>query len=130
MAEKMTSISVLVDAGATAPIKIDTGQLDQLVKDLTKGSGSEKLLQSVQTFADRAPALIGFVENRIERFESAFLAARLAGTSNRELRALQAAGQELGLSADAMRSGVQSLHRSVRDDPAVAAALGAGRHHA
>ena len=119
----MTSISVPVDAGATAPIKIDTGQLDQLVKDLTKGSGSEKLLQSVQTFADRAPALIGFVENRIERFESAFLAARLAGTSNRELRALQAAGQELGLSADAMRSGVQSLHRSVRDDPAVAAAL-------
>ena len=73
----MTSISVPVDAGATAPIKIDTGQLDQLVKDLTKGSGSE-LLQSVQTFADRAPALIGFVENRIERFESAFLAARLA----------------------------------------------------
>lgn len=119
----MTSISVPVGAGATAPIKIDTGQLDQLVKDLTKGSGSEKLLQSVQTFADRAPALIGFVENRIERFESAFLAARLAGTSNRELRALQAAGQELGLSADAMRNGVQSLYRSVRDDPAVAAAL-------
>ena len=40
-----------------------------------------------------------------------------------ELRALEAAGQEFGLSAEAMRNGVQALYRSVRDDPEAAAAL-------
>ncbi|MBR8655955.1 phage tail protein [Achromobacter sp. Marseille-Q0513] len=125
----MTSISVPVDAGGTATFKIDKGQLDQLMSQLGqlndkgKPSRSEKLMQALQTFVDRAHTVVSFAESRIERFENAFMAARLAGTSGRELRALEAAGQEFGLSAEAMRNGVQALYRSVRDDPEAAAAL-------
>ena len=125
----MTSISVPVDAGGTATFKIDKGQLDQLMSQLGqlsdqgKPSRSEKLMQALQTFVDRAHTVVSFAESRLERFENAFMAARLAGTSGRELRALEAAGQEFGLSAEAMRNGVQALYRSVRDDPEAAAAL-------
>ena len=118
----MTSISVPVDAGGTATFKIDKGQLDQLMSQLGQLSDQGKpsrseLMQALQTFVDRAHTVVSFAESRLERFENAFMAARLAGTSGRELRALEAAGQEFGLSAEAMRNGVQALYRSVRDDP-------------
>ena len=60
----MTSISVPVDAGGTATFKIDKGQLDQLMSQLGqlsdqgKPSRSEKLMQALQTFVDRAHTVV------------------------------------------------------------------------
>ena len=52
-------------------------QLGQL-SDQGKPSRSEKLMQALQTFVDRAHTVVSFAESRLERFENAFMAARPA----------------------------------------------------
>ena len=115
MAEKMTSISVPVDAGGTATFKIDKGQLDQLMSQLGqlsdqgKPSRSEKLMQALQTFVDRAHTVVSFAESRLERFENAFMAAR--GTSQGAARAGggRAGIRPVGRSHAQWRAGALSL---------------------
>ena len=95
-------------------------QLGQL-SDQGKPSRSEKLMQALQTFVDRAHTVVSFAESRLERFENAFMAARLAGTSGRSCaRWRRPAGiRPVGRSHAQWRAGALSL-RARRSEAAAA----------
>ncbi|WP_241129372.1 hypothetical protein [Achromobacter xylosoxidans] len=119
MANTILSIDL---SGLMGPFKIDKDDLKDL-KQAIGDSRKQSLADALAVFAGRAKSVVDFAENKIAQFEQGYFAARLGGTSGRDMRALETVAQDFGVSVEAMRNSTQALHRNVRDDPRVAALL-------
>ena len=119
MANTILSIDL---SGLMGPIKIDKDDLKDL-KQAIGDSRKQSLADALAVFAGRAKSVVDFAENKIAQFEQGYFAAKLGGTSGRDMRALEAVAQDFGVSVEAMRNSTQALHRNVRDDPRIAALL-------
>ncbi|MGE4439767.1 MAG: phage tail protein [Achromobacter pulmonis] len=117
-----TTIMPIDLSGLMGPFKIDKDDLNDLKKTIGD-SRKQSLSDALAVFAGRAKSVVDFAENKIAQFEQGYFAAKLGGTTGRDMRALEAVAQDFGLSVGAMRDGVQALHRNARDDPATAALL-------
>ncbi|BEG79013.1 phage tail protein [Achromobacter xylosoxidans] len=119
----MANTTVSIDlSGLMGPFKIDKDDLKDL-KQAIGDSRKQSLADALAVFAGRAKSVVDFAENKIAQFEQGYFAARLGGTSGRDMRALETVAQDFGVSVEAMRNSTQALHRNVRDDPRVAALL-------
>ncbi|GEM_PF-2056100 len=118
----MANTSGSATAGQIFTFKLDKDDLNDL-KQTIGDSRKQSLADALAVFADRAKSVIGFAENKIAEFEKGYLNAQLAGTSSKDMRALEGVSQEFGVSAEAVRASVQALHRNARDDPQAAALL-------
>lgn len=118
----MANTSGSATAGQIFTFKLDKDDLNDL-KQTIGDSRKQSLADALAVFAGRAKSVIGFAENKIAEFEKGYLNAQLAGTSSKDMRALEGAAQEFGVSAEAVRASVQALHRNARDDPQAAALL-------
>lgn len=113
---------LIVLSGLMGPFKLDKEDLNDLKKTIGD-SRKQSLADALAVFAGRAKSVVDFAENKIAQFEQGYFAAKLGGTTGKDMRALEAVAQDFGVSAESMRNGVQALHRNVRDDPAIAALL-------
>ena len=93
------------------PIKIDKDDLKDL-KQAIGDSRKQSLADALAVFAGRAKSVVDFAENKIAQFEQGYFAAKLGGTTGRDMRALETVAQGFGVSAEAMRSSTQALHRN------------------
>ena len=118
----MANTSGSATAGQIFTFKLDKDDLNDL-KQTISDSRRQSLADALAVFAGRAKSVIDFAENKIGDFEKGYLNAQLAGTSTKDMRALEGVAQEFGVSAEAVRSSVQALHRTARDDPQAAALL-------
>lgn len=119
----MANTTVSIDpSGLMGTFKIDKDDLKDL-KQAIGDSRKQSLADALAVFAGRAKSVVDFAENKIAQFEQGYFAARLGGTSGRDMRALETVAQDFGVSVEAMRNSTQALHRNVRDDPRVAALL-------
>ena len=119
----MANTTVPIDpSGLIGIFKIDKDDLKDL-KQAIGDSRKQSLADALAVFAGRAKSVVDFAENKIAQFEQGYFAAKLGGTSGRDMRALEAVAQDFGVSVEAMRSSTQALHRNVRDDPRIAALL-------
>lgn len=109
-------------SGLMGPFKLDKDDLKDL-KQAIGDSRKQSLADALAVFAGRAKSVVDFAENKIAQFEQGYFAAKLGGTSGRDMRALETVAQGFGVSVEAMRSSTQALHRNVRDDPKIAALL-------
>lgn len=119
MANTILSIDL---SGLMGPIKIDKDDLKDL-KQAIGDSRKQSLADALAVFAGRAKSVVDFAENKIAQFEQGYFAAKLGGTTGRDMRALETVAQGFGVSAEAMRNSTQALHRNARDDPKIAALL-------
>lgn len=119
----MANTTVPIDpSGLIGIFKIDKDDLKDL-KQAIGDSRKQSLADALAVFAGRAKSVVDFAENKIAQFEQGYFAAKLGGTSGRDMRALEAVAQDFGVSVEAMRNSTQALHRNVRDDPRIAALL-------
>lgn len=119
----MANTTVSIDqSGLMGSFKIDKDDLKDL-KQAIGDSRKQSLADALAVFAGRAKSVVDFAENKIAQFEQGYFAAKLGGTSGRDMRALETVAQGLGVSVEAMRNSTQALHRNVRDDPKIAALL-------
>ncbi|WP_144658073.1 phage tail protein [Achromobacter dolens] len=119
----MANTTVPIDpSGLIGIFKIDKDDLKDL-KLAIGDSRKQSLADALAVFAGRAKSVVDFAENKIAQFEQGYFAAKLGGTSGRDMRALEAVAQDFGVSVEAMRNSTQALHRNVRDDPKIAALL-------
>ncbi|CAB3866039.1 phage tail protein [Achromobacter ruhlandii] len=119
----MANTTVPIDpSGLIGIFKIDKDDLKDL-KQAIGDSRKQSLADALAVFAGRAKSVVDFAENKIAQFEQGYFAAKLGGTSGRDMRALEAVAQDFGVSVEAMRNSTQALHRNVRDDPRITALL-------
>lgn len=119
----MANTTVPIDpSGLIGIFKIDKDDLKDL-KQAIGDSRKQSLADALAVFAGRAKSVVDFAENKIAQFEQGYFAAKLGGTSGRDMRALETVAQDFGVSVEAMRNSTQALHRNVRDDPRIAALL-------
>ncbi|MCI1839294.1 MAG: phage tail protein, partial [Achromobacter ruhlandii] len=119
----MANTTVPIDpSGLIGIFKIDKDDLKDL-KQAIGDSRKQSLADALAVFAGRAKSVVDFAENKIAQFEQGYFAAKLGGTSGRDMRALETVAQDFGVSVEAMRNSTQALHRNVRDDPKIAALL-------
>lgn len=119
----MANTTVSIDpSGLMGTFKIDKDDLKDL-KQAIGDSRKQSLADALAVFAGRARSVVDFAENKIAQFEQGYFAARLGGTSGRDMRALETVAQDFGVSVEAMRNSTQALHRNVRDDPRGASLL-------
>ncbi|MGE8655625.1 MAG: phage tail protein [Achromobacter sp.] len=119
----MANTTVAIDlSGLMGPFKIDKDDLKDL-KQAIGDSRKQSLADALAVFAGRAKSVVDFAENKIAQFEQGYFAAKLGGTSGRDMRALEAVAQDFGVSVESMRNSAQALHRNVRDKPETAALL-------